>query len=369
MAEADLTSDALRQGSGQASRFTLHEQIGRLLFVGIPGPVLDAATRRTLEELHVGGVVLFRRNVGTPAEISALTAALHALPSQPLVAIDHEGGRVLRLGEPFTQFPAAAVVGRTRNPDLAYRVGGAMGEELASVGIDLNFAPVLDVHSNPANPIIGDRAFGSDPGLVSKMGIALMRGLHDGGVLSCGKHFPGHGDTEKDSHLELPVVRRSRAELERTELVPVRAAIAAGVPMLMTAHVSYPALDAKHPATLSRAILTDLLRGELHFEGVVASDDLEMRAIADHQSIGDAAVATLRAGADVLLVCQRLERAVEAHTAIADAVSAGKIDAARIRVSADRLRGLRTVSASAPTRACRLPSAAHHALLEELRLA
>ena len=191
-----------------------------------------------------------------------------------MVAIDHEGGRVLRLGEPFTQFPPAAVVGRTRNPDLAYRVGHAMGVELASVGIDLSFAPVLDVHSNPANPVIGDRAFGSDPALVSEMGIALMRGLHDGGVLSCGKHFPGHGDTEKDSHLELPVVRRSRAELEQTELVPFRAAIAAGVPMLMSAHVLYPALDPEHPATLSRAILTDLLRGELHFDGVVASDDL-----------------------------------------------------------------------------------------------
>ncbi len=361
------TSDALRPGSGQASRFTLHAQIGRLLFVGIPDPVLDAATRRTLEELRVGGVILFRRNIGTPAEISALTAALHGLPSRPLVAIDHEGGRVQRLGEPFTRFPPAAVVGQTGNPDFAYRVGRAMAAELASVGIDLSFAPVLDVHSNPANPIIGDRAFSSDPVLVSEMGIALMRGLHDGGVLSCGKHFPGHGDTETDSHLELPIVRRSRAELERTELATFRAAIAAGVPMLMSAHVVYPALDPEQPATLSRAILTDLLRGELHFDGVVASDDLEMRAILNHGSIGDAAVASLRAGTDALLVCEELPRAAEAFAAIENAVAKGALDGGLITAAAARIQGLRARRRDASPVECPLPNAQHRALLEELQ--
>jgi beta-N-acetylhexosaminidase len=353
--------------ASNASRFTLHEQVGRLLFVGIPGPVLDAATQRTLENLHVGGVILFRRNVGTPADTAALTAALHALPSQPLVAIDHEGGRVLRLGEPFTQFPAAAAIGRTRDPDLAYRVGRAMGEELASVGIDLSFAPVLDVHSNPANPIIGDRAFGSDPALVSTMGIALMRGLHDGGVLSCGKHFPGHGDTEKDSHLELPVVRRTRAELARTELVPFRAAIATGVPMLMSAHVLYPALDADHPATLSRKILTDLLRGELGFTGVIASDDLDMRAITAHQTMGDAAAATLLAGVDALLICQELQHAVEAFAAIEGAVTEATLDASRVAAAAARIDRLRAKHAPKLAQ-CSLPNAQHRALLEELRV-
>jgi beta-N-acetylhexosaminidase len=346
---------------------TLHEAIGRLLFVGIPGAVLDAATRRTLEDLHVGGVILFRRNVGTPTEIAALTAALHALPSRPLVGIDHEGGRVQRLGEPFTPFPPAAVVGRTRTPDVAYRVGHAMATELASIGIDLSFAPVLDVHSNPANPIIGDRAFGSDPVLVSEMGVALMRGLHDGGVLSCGKHFPGHGDTETDSHLELPVVRRSRAGLERTELVPFRAAIAAGVPMLMSAHVLYPALDSEHPATLSRRILTDLLRGELGFTGVVASDDLEMRAISGHRSIGDAAVATLQAGADALLVCQELQHAVGAFAAIEHAIVKRLLDADWISAAAARIQRLHEQRKSMSPVECRLPNEQHLTLIEELR--
>ncbi|MFQ5668549.1 MAG: beta-N-acetylhexosaminidase, partial [Candidatus Binatia bacterium] len=239
-------------------------RIGRLLFVGIPHDTLDEATRQVLERLQVGGVVLFRRNTGSPRDVRVLTAALHALPSRPLVAIDHEGGRVMRLGDPFTQFPAAAEIGRTRDKRLAYRIGRAMAEELSSVGIDVSFAPVLDVHSNSANPIIGDRAFGSDPALVRDMGVVMMRGLRAGGVIPCAKHFPGHGATDTDSHLELPVVQRSREELECTELLPFRAAIAAGVPMLMTAHVRYPALDAA-PATLSRPILTHLLREELRF--------------------------------------------------------------------------------------------------------
>src|SRR5512139_3951450 len=287
----------------------LREDIGGLLMVGIPGPTLEAGTRRVLERLRVGGVILFRRNVGTPEEIAALTRALHELPSRPHIAIDHEGGRVMRLGDPFTPFPAAAVVGRRADTELTQKIGQAMGHELASVGIDIDFAPVLDVHSNALNPVIGDRAFGTDPALVSAMGIALMRGLLAGGVLPCGKHFPGHGATAKDSHLELPAVGGTRAQLEHTELVPFRAAIAAGMPMLMTAHVLYPALDPDQPATLSRRILTELLRHEMGFRGVLVSDDLEMRAISDHHGIGAAAVATLQAGADVLLICQSLDKA------------------------------------------------------------
>jgi beta-N-acetylhexosaminidase len=346
--------------------FVTAHDIGRLFIVGIPGPQLDARTRRTLERLHVGGVILFRRNVDTPAQIAALTADLHALPSQPLVAIDHEGGRVLRLGEPFTQFPPAATIGRTGDAAVAFRVGQAMAEELAAVGIDLNFAPVLDVHSNPSNPVIGDRAFGSDPALVGELGIAMMRGLQAGGVIPCGKHFPGHGETEKDSHLELPVVRRSRAELERTELVPFRAAIAAGVPMLMTAHVMYPVLDPEHPATMSRAILTDLLRTELQFEGVIASDDLEMRAIADHQEIGAAALATLRAGADALLVCQDLRQAERAIEAITRAVADGSLPVEMVNAAAHRIERLRQSSTPRRGAACELPNAPHRALLQAI---
>ena len=345
----------------------LRQRIGRLFMAGIPGLVLDAATQQTLERLRIGGVILFRRNASDPAQIAALTHALHALPSAPLVAIDHEGGRVVRLEEPFTRFPAAAAVGRSGDSSLAFQIGQAMGEELAGVGIDLNFAPVLDVHSNPANPIIGDRAFGSDAALVSAMGVAMLRGLLAGGVIPCGKHFPGHGDTEKDSHLELPTVRRSRAQLERTELAPFRAAIAAGVPMLMTAHVLYPALDAERPATLSHAILTGLLRAELGFKGVIASDDLEMRAISDDQDIGSAAVATLKAGADMLLICQDLAKVERAARAIEEAVTEGVLERATITTAADRVQRLRNLQLSRPAAACELPNAGHRALAERLR--
>jgi beta-N-acetylhexosaminidase len=344
----------------------LRKEIGRLFMIGIPGPELEADTRRTLERLDIGGVVLFRRNVVSPAQIAALTGALHALPSAPLVAIDHEGGRVLRLEEPFTRFPAAAVVGSGGDSALTFEIGQAMAEELSSVGIDLNFAPVLDVHSQPANPIIGDRAFGSDPALVSTMGVALMRGLLAGGVVPCGKHFPGHGDTEKDSHVELPTVRRSRAELEGTELAPFRAAIAAGIPMLMTAHVLYPALDAERPATVSRAILTDLLRAELGFEGVVISDDLEMRAISDHGDIGAAAVASLSAGADALLVCQDLAKAEHAVQAVEAAATEGVLDRGRISAAADRVQRLRDHRPSRRGAVCDLPNPAHRALVARL---
>jgi beta-N-acetylhexosaminidase len=340
--------------------------IGRLFIVGIPAPRLDTATRRLLERLHVGGVILFRRNIEAPAQMAALSAAIHALPSQPLVAIDHEGGRVLRLGEPFTQFPPAAAVGGGGDAAVAFRVGQAMAAELGSVGIDLNFAPVLDVHSNPANPIIGDRAFSSDPRLVGEFGVALMRGLLAGGIIPCGKHFPGHGDTATDSHCALPVVQRTRAELECTELVPFRAAIAARIPMLMTAHVLYPALDATHPATVARTILTDLLRTELCFEGVIVSDDLEMRAIADHQDLGAAAVATVTAGADALLVCQDLRNAERAVQAVAHAIADGSLPPGAVLAAARRLQRLRQLHPTHRPAACELPNAAHRALARSI---
>lgn len=343
----------------------LRQYIGRLFFVGIPGPRLDEEGRHRLEILQPGGIVLFRRNLGTPEEIAALAAALHALPSRPLVAIDHEGGRVQRLAEPFTPFPAAALIGRTRDATLAHRIGRAMADELASVGIDLNFAPVLDVDSNPANPIIGDRAFGSDPLLVRDLGIALMQGLLAGSVIPCGKHFPGHGDTATDSHRQLPVVHRSRTQLERVELLPFRAAVAAGIPVLMTAHVLYPALDADHPATLSRRVLTDLLREELRFGGAIATDDLEMRAITAHQTIGQAAVASVAAGADMLLICEHVDQAVEAAAALERGIDSGLLDGDHVVGAAGRIERLRSFIGERPRR-CALPNPGHRALVEEL---
>src|SRR6266481_3803828 len=211
----------------------LRRSVAQLFMIGLPGPTLDRATRAFLAEHPPGGVVLFKRNIRSAAQLRRLAEAIHAGGSgvRPLVALDHEGGRVDRLPRPFTHFPPAAVVGARRDPRLAEAVGRAMGRELRAVGIDLDFAPVLDVWSNPRNRVIGDRAFGTDPAR-----------------LACGKHFPGHGASAGDSHFVLPRVRRSRRALAALELVPFVRAVAAGIPALMTAHVVYPALDPRRPA-------------------------------------------------------------------------------------------------------------------------
>ncbi len=345
---------------------TLRGLVGQVLTVGLPGTTLDAPTRQILEAIAPGCIILFRRNVGTPDAVAELCAALHALPSQPLVSIDHEGGRVQRLGAPFTHFPPAAKVGACDDPEQAFQVGLAMGRELTSVGIDLSYAPVLDVYSNPQNPVIGDRSYSADPETVSRFALAMANGLEAGGVLVCGKHFPGHGDTATDSHLELPTVGRSRDELERTELVPFRAAIAAGIPMLMSAHVVFTALDVQRPATLSPLILTALLRRDLGFYGVIATDDMEMRAIAAHQSIGSAAVQALAAGADCVLVCNDLDKAVETAETIKRAVRRGELPRQRLADAAKRVQALHQRRGPRMGTTCLLPNAAHQALAARL---
>lgn len=316
---------------------------GELIMVGIPGPELDPATRKVLQSYSISGVVLFRRNLRDAATLAALTGELHALvPERPiLVAIDHEGGRVTRLDEPFTKFPPAAVVGAAGSPHLAYREGVAMGEELRAVGIDINFAPVFDVLSNPKNPVIGDRSFGSHPRSVARMGLSLAHGLQHAGVIACGKHFPGHGDTDIDSHLDLPVVRKRYADIERTELLPFRRAILGGIEALMTAHILFPVLDPVYPATLSRKVMTGLLREQLHFRGVVFSDDLEMKAISDRYDAEDAAIEAVEAGADWLLFCERLDHAVAAIEALEHVASKRLRLRQRIADSAARIEALR----------------------------
>ena len=291
---------------------------GALIFIGLPGPDLDAESRRLIQRHAIGGVVLFRRNIHDAEQLTALTTAIHeCFPARPpFVAIDHEGGRVSRLGEPFTKFPPASVVGAAGSPHFAYRQGVAMGEELRAVGIDIDFAPVLDVNSNPRNPVIGDRSFGAHPKTVARMGISFVHGLQRVGVIPCGKHFPGHGDTDVDSHFDLPVVNKSLAEMERVELFPFRRAILSGIDALMTAHVIFRALDPTRPATLSRKVMTDLLRDRLHFRGVLFSDDLEMKAVADRFRPEEIAVRSIEAGADCLLFCEKQDRALAAIEAL-----------------------------------------------------
>jgi beta-N-acetylhexosaminidase len=297
-----------------------------LLMIGFEGKSLPSLLARQIRGGAVGGIILFSRNVETPRQVRDLcrqirSAARGGQPA-PLIAIDQEGGRVMRLTAPgFTRFPPARSYSlfRSRASQVAGAAGEAMAEELRAIGVDIDFAPVLDVDSNPENPVIGDRSFSSDPEIVAELGIAFLRGLLSRGILPVGKHFPGHGDTASDSHKVLPVVRSSRDTLLTREILPFRRAIREGIPALMTAHVLYPALDREFPATLSKKILGGLLRKQLRFRGAVFSDALEMKAIAGLFGIGDAAVQAVSAGCDIVLVCRGEKVQEEAGEAIARA--------------------------------------------------
>lgn len=321
--------------------------VSQLFVVGIPGPEVDAATRDFLTEHPPGGIILFRRNVRSAAQLRRLTAALHGFGAgvPPLVAIDHEGGRVDRLPRPFTHFPPAAVVGRA-GVRAAEAVGRAMGRELRSAGFDLDFAPVLDVCTNPRNRVIGDRAFATVPVTAARLAIAFARGLQAEGVLACGKHFPGHGSTTGDSHFVLPRVRHSRRTLAAVDLVPFVRWIRAGFPALMTAHVVYPALDPRRPATLSPRIVRDLLRRRLGFRGVLFSDDMDMQAAAGRHPPGRLAVRALEAGCDMLLFCQSPDRARAAMRGVEEAVATGRLDERLVVEALARIQRLRALHAS-----------------------
>jgi beta-N-acetylhexosaminidase len=353
----------------------LREKIGQLFMLGFAGTTVSDELASLITRYRPGGAILFRRNLESPEQIVTLTNGLQVLsPESPLfISIDQEGGRVSRLPAGFTIFPPCAALGRCDSTELAYQAAAATAKELRAVGINMNMAPVLDVDTNPHNPIIGDRAFSRDPEQVARLGAAVMAGLHDHRVIACGKHFPGHGDTSTDSHVELPVVTAPAERLRAVELYPFRYAVERGLQTIMTAHVRYPALDAQVPATLSRPILTGLLRDELRFTGLILTDDLEMRAIVDHYGIGDAAVRAVQAGVDMLLVCEDRARAVEAMVALHRAVETGTIPESRIAASLQRIRlvkdrFLHPVTPADPTTASRIvghPS--HQALLASLR--
>jgi beta-N-acetylhexosaminidase len=325
----------------------LAAQVGMLIAGRIWGH-LDAEYEATLRECHLGGVVLFADNIGTPDETRALTARIQelcALPGLPaIVAVDQEGGRVRRLKDPATAFPSAMAVGATGDPAHAERWGRATARELRALGLNVDFAPVLDVNNNPANPVIGTRSYSEDPAAVARFGVAALAGLRAGGVAATGKHFPGHGDTGTDSHLDLPQIGGDLDRLRAVELPPFRAAIAAGIPAIMSSHIVFPALDPDGlPGTLSRRILVGLLRDELGFDGVIVSDAMNMRAIADRWGVVDGSVRFIAAGGDLVEPLGD-ERAI--HAGLLAAVESGRIPAAQFAASVRRVARLRTWLAS-----------------------
>jgi beta-N-acetylhexosaminidase len=326
---------------------------GGLFILGFDGIAVDAALAETIRRWRPAGFILFRRNVGTPEQVARLCRELHALypaDDPPLISVDQEGGRVARLRAPFTELPPARVLGQVFEAsgrlDLVRRAAAVTAAELTAVGINFNYAPVLDVDSNPANPIIGDRAFAGSPETVSVVARAVIATYQANGLMACGKHFPGHGDTDTDSHLELPVVPRDRESLEDIELPPFRDAVAAGVAALMTAHVLYPALDPDWPATLSRPILTDLLRDELGFDGLIVTDNMEMRGVWGRWPAAELTRRTIEAGCDLFIGGgggldgrhPQTEIQFELLETLAAQIAAGEVPAARAEQSLDRIR-------------------------------
>lgn len=312
---------------------------GRVVMVDIAGRQLDADTAAFLREHRIRAVCLFRKNLGTEAEIRQLTADLRATMGEgALIAIDQEGGSTVRAIS-LPQAPSAMALGASGDEALAERVGAAVARGLRYLGINWNFAPVLDVNNNPANPVIGARSFSADPLAVARLAGAWMRGATAQGVACCGKHFPGHGDTHTDSHHALPVVDKSVAALEALELIPFRA-LAQIAPSIMTAHIVYPQIDSEHPATLSRFVLTGLLRERLGYNGVVVTDALMMKAVHERYGHARAAVMALQAGADLPLAQGSREEQLAAIEAIERAQADGTLSPEVVACAAARLDAL-----------------------------
>lgn len=287
----------------------------RVLVVGYEGLQPPEELRRSIADDGLAGAILFRRNIDDPHQASdALAQFESALP--PLLAVDQEGGRVQRLFSPFLELPPMRDFGERDDVALTELAARSVGEQLAAVGFNLNFAPVLDVDTNPDNPVIGDRSFSRHPETVARHAIAFARGLRQANVLSCGKHFPGHGDTDLDSHLALPRLPHDRERLQRIELLPFARA-SAEVDSIMTAHVVFEAIDKELPATLCPQVIDGLLRKELGFSGLIVSDDLEMKAVSETFGVARSAVMAIDAGCDLLLVCRHWGNVEAARDALA----------------------------------------------------
>ncbi len=351
-------------------RMTVEEKVGQLLIAGMEGTTPGADAQAAITDYRVGGIILFKRNVETVEQLTALTDGLKELNQNseiPLfLGIDEEGGPVSRMPDELTDLPSMYEFGKTGDPTLTYTVGRVLADLCRNQGINLNFAPVLDVWSNPDNTVIGRRAFGTDAETVSTMGLPVMKGLQDYGVIPVVKHFPGHGDTLVDSHEALPVVDKTVDELWELELKPFAAAVEAGADAVMVGHILERGIDPDHPASLSYAVVTELLRGELGFTGVVCTDDLTMGAISSQWGMGEAAVLAVEAGDDLLLVCHGADNLTSARQALLDAVAEGRITEERLDESVRRILLLKETYALTDTPAAGLNVADANEVLSAL---
>ncbi|MGH9312002.1 MAG: beta-N-acetylhexosaminidase [Vicinamibacterales bacterium] len=323
------------------SQRDLRRHIGQVLVAGFDGHALPADLKALAREFDLGGVIFFARNVIEPAQVAELAREARGLRRElPLwVSVDQEGGRVARLTRPFTEWPPMLALGRSGDERLAERFARALAAELAAVGINLDYTPVLDVYTNPNNTVIGDRAFGERAEEVARFGRVVIRTLQAAGIAACGKHFPGHGDTTADSHDELPLVEHDPDRIRRVELLPFKAAVEEQVAAIMTAHVLVPAFDEERPATLAPSLIDGLLKRELGYGGLVLSDDLQMKAVSARYSIGDTAVGAIAAGCDAMLICAGgREPQVAALEALIHAVEQERLPLTRVEDAMARHR-------------------------------
>ena len=320
---------------------------GQVLVVGYRGADVPPSLRAALEDGSIGGIVLFKRNIASVTDVHRVLKELAHHPARPpMVAVDQEGGRVARLGPPVLKLPPMATLGAIGQVDLTFRLAAVLGRQLRQLGFNTDFAPVLDVNTNPANPVIGDRAFGSDVTTVIEHALAFARGLANAGIIACGKHFPGHGDTDLDSHLALPRLSHDRRRLDEVELRPFAAA--SEIPSIMTAHVVFEAIEPSRPATLSPDALR-ILRDDLGYRGVVISDDLEMKAVAERHRIEESAQLAISAGCDAALICSDLDAAWRTRDRLAERAATDPRFKTRLQEAAAHFLTLRRGFAPSPS--------------------
>lgn len=326
------------------SDLSLEEKVGQMIFAGIKGKVMTNETEKIISTHQVGGIILFKDNLKKADQSVTLLNAIKQENSNnkvPLfLGIDEEGGRISRLPE-LTKLPTNEEIGFRNDASFSYGIGKLLGKQLSAFGFNLDFAPVLDINSNPENPIIGDRSFGKDAEQVSELGIKTMEGIQSEQVIPVIKHFPGHGDTAVDSHKELPIIQKSLKDLQGLELIPFKKAINHGTEVVMTGHILLPKIDPTYPASLSEKVVTGVLRKQLGFEGIIITDDMTMKAIVNTFEIGEAALSAVKAGNDIVLVAHDYANVVKVKDAILQAVKTGEISEKRIDESVNRILSIK----------------------------
>lgn len=331
------------------STMTLEEKVGQMMFYGVNGTNVDDKVLNLFEDQHVGGIILYgyRNFWGSSLDnnvkyVNSIKKANRQNSDIPLfIGFDEEGGSMSQLPQELMRTPSKGELGNTNDSSLATGIGAGTAKKLKLLGINTDFGTVLDINTNKNNPIIGVRSYGSTKEKVTEFGINELKAIQNEGVIPTVKHFPGHGDTEVDSHLGLPSLNHDLNRLKSTELVPFQTAINNGVEMVMTAHIMLPQIDKEYPATMSKKILTDLLRDEMGYKGVIITDDLEMQAISKNWDLGEAAIKSVEAGADILLVCHTIENQQKVYNAVVQGVNDGKIDENRIDESVRRILRLK----------------------------